>query len=1005
MCARSIDKENIKTTRVVSEGVGESNGAGESVDNDNAFLSAADDNDFVLTNPIEKEGEDALDAPNETGDENADSTENNSDGTEGAFGTLRRGKSFNRLKAFLDDNWLYFAAPILICSLFMGVLYAYKVYPFSKTSMSNYDLLAQICPFLEHFYDVIDGKSSLFYSTAIIGGADVFGTLAYCAVSPFTFLFFVCGKGNVYYAISFVLPIKLSCVALSAIFFMKKLFKNIPDYVMLTFSVLYAYCGYMFVANTYINWVDFLIYMPFVILGFKKLVNEGRIRYFAVAYSLMIYTCFSISCFALLMIYVLLMAYAVILRDGRERSELITKMCISLVIAVALSLPIMVPALRAYIRSGRNTGLFEKLDKDLSADHLYAKTSYILSDSLFLMLTVLYFVKSRFKNKIDWFYLAVGVVIMLPVFIDEVCNLLNFGSYMSYALRFGFLNAAYALYMACLTVDGLKKKKLRKKSISVLTALGFLLLGTVAVAFIVIYNNKVIDEGLYKFSSKFAHSLGGLEVIAPIFGVVGVLVIIAAVLYATRLTDIKALTFVLIVVCAVQAAFYNIHVVKGNTFNPVRYEQYEKIFTSGDYADVFAAADEEHGLTYTEYYRIKDYDAAITNDAPFTTHTSSFSVFSSVIDKDNLAATKFFKYGGNGINSIESKGGLFFGDALLGYKYYFLHNDKKSHASENRSYNVTLTDTQQSYFAAGLNTLVFPNAYYVKSGDLVFDGDYYQNMNKLYRFLGGGGELFDEYEIPEAKVLYDEDTEVYTVRINTVDEGQWYMFHDFPAEYEIKYSTSSGDPDNMKKLEKDTLINFNYHKKNSGSYFYCYLKSTGDKKIDKDVIRQYCKGRCLPLMKISSVQKLLNTRAATYTITGGDTFNVKVTADGDDCYLFMNYVAIDGFKATVNGKNAELIDNVLNFMLVKIDKGENDVKIEYHSPYIKLILVGTALGALIVALTYFVVKKQKFIYGIMLKVVPIAAAVLTLAVVGFFFIFPSVMFFIKLGKLLIGLVF
>ena len=202
--------------------------------------------------------------------------------------------SFN-IKSFFDANWLYFAAPLLICGLFMCVLYIYDVYPFSHTTMSNYDLLAQICPFFEHFYDVLEGKSSLFYSTAIIGGADVFGTLAYCAVSPFTFLFLLCGKGNVYYAVSFVLPIKLSCVSLSAIYFFKKKFKNVSDPVLLTVAILYAFCGYTFVANTYINWVDFLIYMPFVILGFEKLVKTGKMLYFSIAYALMIYTCFSIS--------------------------------------------------------------------------------------------------------------------------------------------------------------------------------------------------------------------------------------------------------------------------------------------------------------------------------------------------------------------------------------------------------------------------------------------------------------------------------------------------------------------------------------------------------------------------------------------------------------------------------------------------------------------------------------------------------------------------------------
>ena len=885
--------------------------------------------------------------------------------------------------------------PVLICALFFGVLYAYNVYPFSKTCMSNYDLLAQICPFLEHFYDVLDGKSSLFYSTAIIGGTDVFGTLAYCAVSPFTFLFLLCGRGNVYYAVSFVLPIKLSCVAVSAVFFIKKTFKEIPDHITLAVSILYAYCGYTFVANTYINWVDFLIYMPFVVMGFKALVTRGKIRYFAVSYALMIYTCFSIACFALLMVYVILIGYMLIVVPSKDRKRLLVRACLALVCAVALSLPITVPSLKAYITSGRNTGLFENLGKDLDAKHLYAKTSYVLSDTLFLMATIFYFITCKFKKKTDWFYLFVGVIIMLPVMIDEVCNLLNFGSYMSYALRFGFLNAAYGLYMTCLLLVKLKNQKSRGKVWSFVGTLVFLLLAVAVVVFVISFNDEVTSQNLFDFSSKFAHSLGGLEVIAPVFGVIAGLLVVAFLFYLLKVGNVNFIVFALIGVFAVQVAFYNVHLVKGNKFNPVRYEQYNAIFNK--VADVY-----EDG---TEYYRIKDYDAAISNDAPFTTHTSSFSVFSSVIDKTNLTATTFFGYGGNKINSIESKGGLFFGDALLGYKYYFLHNDGKHHASEDRSYNRVLTDTQLSYFVAGQNDLVFPNAYFVNNGGLSFGDDYFENMQALYTFLGGEGQLFDEYEIPLSKISYDEQTGVYNIHVNILDEGQWYLKHDFPDDLFIKYSRFSSEEEKLNLLDRYTVVNFNYGKRAPNSYYYCYIKPYADKKFTKSQIAEYCKGYCMPLSKIQALKDLLYARKANYTIDGGNKFNVTVNADGEDCYLYMNYVAIDGFTATVNGKKVDLTDNGLKFIMVKLDQGDNQVTLEYHSPYPKLILVGVMLGAVILALVYLLLRKWKRLYGAVENVVNVSAYLLAFAVVGFFLLFPTCVFLVKLVKLLWGLVF
>ncbi len=901
----------------------------------------------------------------------------------------------DRLTAHFNSCWIYYIAPILIFALFMAVLYSFNIYPFSTDCMSNYDLLAQICPFIEHFYDVFNGKSSLFYSTAIMGGADVFGTLAYCCVSPFTFLFLLFGQGNVYYAVSFVLPLKLSCVAISAMFFLRKSFKNIPDYVVLIVSLLYAYCGYMFVANTYINWVDFLIYMPFVVLGFKRLVKEKKIRYFSIAYALMVYTCFSISSFAMILIFLIFVAYAFIVCEGEERWEVLAKSCISLVLVVAICLPLMVPAFVAYAKSGRNTGLFENMANELDATHLYAKMSYIFSDTLCLFCSIVYFIRFGVKDKKNKFLLLTGVLIMLPVLIDEVNNLLNAGSYMSYALRFGFLNATYMLYLTGALLNSLKERAKKPTILTTVCTVLFASLAVIAVLYIMTFNSDILEENLYDFSSIFAHSVGGLEVIAVVAGVIGGLLIIGSLLYYFKLTSLKAITYVLIAVFSVQISFYNIHLVKGNAFNPVRYEQFNAI------SDIIKENYESEEDGY--YYRIKDYDDAITNVASFTTHTNCFSVFSSVIDADNFVAPMFFGYDGNNVNCMKSSGGLFIGDSILGYKYYYIHNDRSEyHRSTRRTYNELLKDTQQSYFQGVKNEICFPNAYTTKSGDLKFSGSYYDDLQKLYNFLGGEGELFEDYEISPFKITYNETTKVYTIKVYLVAEGQWYLTHDFPEEYDIYYAYSNYNESNRFKLEEDTVINFNYHEEAPNSYFYLYVKDYGDDtSLTQAKIAEFCKGRLLPLAKIEELNELLHSRAAKYKIENGNKYVVSATAEDDETYLFMNYVAIDGFDIKVNGKDAEFIDNDLKFMLVKLEKGRNDVVIQYSSPYIKYGLVGVCLSAIIIFLLWLGVKKFPKVYKMFRNTICVMAVALAFAITAFFIVYPSTLFFFKLFKLLI----
>lgn len=97
-----------------------------------------------------------------------------------------------RIDAFFDRNYAYFFAPIIALVAYMVALFSYKVFPFDDDyTAASYDLSAQICPFIEHLFDVLQGKSSLFYSYAIAGGADVTGTFLYFFISPFSFVFLI----------------------------------------------------------------------------------------------------------------------------------------------------------------------------------------------------------------------------------------------------------------------------------------------------------------------------------------------------------------------------------------------------------------------------------------------------------------------------------------------------------------------------------------------------------------------------------------------------------------------------------------------------------------------------------------------------------------------------------------------------------------------------------------------------------------------------------------------
>ena len=897
---------------------------------------------------------------------------------------------WKHIDAFLDKNYALIFAPIFVLALYMVSLFAYGVYPFGdKYTVASYDLSAQICPFIEHLFDVMQGKSTLNYSYAIVGGADVTGTFLYFFISPFSFLFLIFGDGNVEKAASIVMLFKLATIAFAGAWFAKKVFKDIPDVICIGVGVVYTYCGYTFVSNTYINWMDFLIYMPFCVAAFQHFVKTEKFLPFSILMACCVYTCFSIACFSMFTVFPALIVYGLLCVEKERKNKFIAYLCLSFVVTVLISLPVLLPAFMAFIGSARGGDLFENLwygftvseftgqlenfDSSYFIDtwstSLYRKWSYILSDAAFVTLTVFWFIRKGLKDPFAKFMLIAGIMTLLPLVVDEAMNLMNMGSYMSYALRFGFLNAIYFFGSACLAIEELCKKKsplpieepaspeaegvemqneggmvelsvqaplLKKRETSKLVCTIVLIaFGVIALAGILwlalaggyktvwswFTDSSGTLEALDGFASRFAHSLGGLEVIMFIFPLVAIVTALGATFLALKKVDPRIVAIVLLVVVGTQVVFYNNQLVIGN-----RSTNHEKV---ADYQTLTA----ELNARDDSYFRVKDYDDQWTAPMPLAGDANSFSVFSSIIDKDNFTALELFGYQGNGQNTFKSahnggKGNRSeeFGDAFLGYKYFFVYADPNApnetveeqleRIERKKPYLKQVTVENENHEEVHLqsgdfyvyeNTIVFPLGYRVNGGEYRFkrentnnNTNRRMNLSELYEFLRG------------------EDLEDFT--------GEEVV--------NIKIATDLSE----------------------------YLWS---KAADVEV--------------------------------GAGKITARVTAEEGEA-LFLNFVASKGYTVTVNGKKAELIDNDLKFLSVALEEGENVVVFTYSSPYATYMAYGGAIALVGLLAVAFVVKKTKLM-DVMAKYISWAGVALAVAVTAFFMIFPTCVFIIKLFAL------
>ncbi len=873
-----------------------------------------------------------------------------------------------RVGSFFDKNYPLFFAPIIVIVAFIAALISYGVYPFGdKFTLASYDLSAQICPFIEHLFDVIQGKSSLFYSYAIAGGADVVGTFLYFFVSPFSFLFLVFGDGMVAHASGVVMGLKVAAISVAGTWFALKLFKGIPEYICIAIGIVYAYCGYTFVASTYINWMDFLIYLPFCAGAFVRFVKTGKFLPFSILTACCIYTCFSIACFSMLIAFPTLVFYGLLCVKREERNAFLANLCLSFAVAVLIALPVLVPALFAYLRSGRGGGgLFENLwfgftvlpDDTLGSFNsskflndwslaLYRKWSYIVSDSLFVILTLVWFCRKGLKDSFAKFMLVAAVFTLLPTVVDEAMLLMNMGSYMSYALRFGFLNALYFLGGACLALEGICFDENRAYDGGLLREsemlndggryktnvwkVVFVALGAAACAFLVwfisagnyknIWNSLTTDSEMLKafqsVSARYAHSLGGLEVVVVPFALVAIVAGVGCAFVNAKRVSPRLVSLMLLAVVGVQVLFYNNQLVLGN-----RSTQHENM---GTYQSLCASLNDLDD----SYFRVKDYDDKLTSPAPLTGGSNSFSVFSSVIDKDNFIVYNLFGYKGNGKNNLKSahnkaKGNRSeeFGDCFLGYKYYFVPEEKK---------DDILTDAKLKKYVKplmvkdenGAETQLSKNGFYIFENEIVFPSAY------------------------------------------KVSSG------------ELRFTKPNDNNSTNRKYNQQTLYQFL-----RGKTLLETRPQTGSSSSE--------------LVTVESARELsqyLWGKAAEIDV-GAGTITATVTAQAGE-YLFLNFVASEGYQVKVNGKAAELIDNDLKFLLVKLEAGENVVEFTYRSPYVSYALIGVCLAVVGLLVVAFVVKKTRLV-AYLSPVIAWAGILLAAAVIAFFMLFPSVVWIVKL---------
>ncbi len=894
---------------------------------------------------------------------------------------------FERVWKFVKPNYPLFLAPAIVLVLYLFMCGRMGVYPFGNKTVASYDLSAQIVPFIEHLFDVMDGRASLFFSYSVAGGADVFGTFAYFFISPFSFLFLLFGEGMVAHTSIIVMSLKLIAIAFSGAWFAQKLFKNIPPYLCTAIGVLYAFCGYTFVSNTYINWMDLLIYMPFCVQAFIHFDKTGKYMPFALLVAACIYTCFSLVSFSLMTVFPALVCYGLICKQKGERIPFIGRLCLAFVVAVLIASPLLVSSLLAFVKSARGGKLFQNLYWGLSSDGTFnstsfknwwgmafaAKWTYIFSDAIFVILTVAYFFKSGLKTPISKFMFVCFGFTILPTIVDESMNLLNAGSYMSYALRFGFLNAIFWMAGTCLflneccfkidraydgTLIEYKKRTPKKEQdlfisgeqVTVLSEEETVLDGQVTVLGTEVLEEKEVENdkpksGLDELKAFFkAHKPR-----APHYICLGV----------------TAIVFGLLTWFLGTAAHVNI---------------WEKLGLSSDWK--FSAGAFAHSVGGLSVMTVVFFVVGVVMlTCGFFVMNKKVSMQFVSVCLCAIALVQVCFYSEQ----------IVYGNLSTQHTYVQSYREVIEQVDDNSYFRVKdLTESVNK------NAPFQTNAPAVSVFSSVIDKSNFKTAI-LFGYQGNGknsygssmGNAFSDAFLGYKYVVVQKDKRIQADRLTyltrmtkQIDGGEAYIESDLHCIYQNNivfpsaYTVRGGEF----RLSKENLA---VNRSSNQLEFFRYVSGN-------DSYTSIAQGN------VAAVSAALWQRAATIEV-GANTIKATVTAEAGQ-NLLLNFVAIKGYTAKVNGKEVELVGNDLDLLLVPLEEGENVVELKYTSPYPKYFAVVAVVAAILLAAVILIEKKTKFmkIFG---RTIGWLGVVLALGITGFFFVFPTGVWLWKIIRL------
>ncbi len=859
----------------------------------------------------------------------------------------------------LKEDKLVNASPYLFTGLIsiaiMLVIYAVNgIYPFGSGSVVCDDMVQQTISNYTYFWDYLHSgfDKSLIFNWETAAGTQVL-TTGFYILKPWEILFtLLCPRDGIVNGIPFLIIFKMTMAGLSMVYFLRREFK-IEPYWQVFLSIAYSFSAFILIYYTNMGWIDAAFMFPFLITALLHMFRTGKwMPYFLMlTYTLLlsIYISYMVFMFLLLVGFL----YLAFIQPKETRKMTIIRFGVTSVLALAASAVINVPSVLYMFRSTRYEIKSEETTLDSILKIFNTTTTYsttkltivLLVSSVFLAFIVIMAVNfKKYKKQCLFFGLSV-LLLLLPVFFENINLIWHLGSYVGFPLRYMYMlifmlvcTAAFVLQNMKDVIFSIKGKSL----IAVIVPAVACAAGGIYLLVTKVYNevasvnglkyNKLVQEDCDKWMFIAFILLAMFYVFCMFIGIKKVAYVMMAGVLLTEVGLLANLSF------------------GTNSDTSERTSMY-----SLDFVDDSLEMAEDLELENDNLTRIKDADVRLNSNFPMFFGYPSLSNFTHLVSSDMTSTMEALGYSQIYTRVIDSVGTLL-SDALLNMKYTFSERELDEY-EYTYLYDIGESHLYENNMTLPVGLLVGQNFMDI---DIVENNNVFASNNELYTALTGDESdicTTDEFSLDcsedfEQTVHVDGTKHVYLhvdIENSTANRGAVTILVD-GKKVDLTYFGSNINYNYPNNFHNE-LIDLGVRTDEDIEIMILSLKNVGS---DIKVTVGY-----FDYTKLESLCQINADNHAEVT-TAAKSLTATVNVSNDETYMFLPVTYDEGWTCKVNGEKVEIDIAMSSFMAIRLNEGENVIEMTYLPYGMKLGAFITVITALIAIAIYIIEKKKPF---------------------------------------------